>query len=157
MYFSPRKCFRNQILLDYSGWWPNQSCQILIFQSVYSGVSGKGSNFAIFSANRRWPLQLLYYRTTVMLCRAAPVQPRVWSYCLYGCFVMKMILQMNIVNLRFITSDEATDSEAAHKLQPSITPLHDVAWVEPQTIKQLRLQCKKTWIILLIYITLTPF
>ena len=54
-----------QILLDYLGRWRNQSYQIF-FQSVHSGVSGKGSNFAIFSANRRWPLQLLYYRTTVI-------------------------------------------------------------------------------------------
>ena len=52
-------------LLNYSGRWRNQSCQIF-FQSVHPGVSGKGSNFAIFSANRRWPLQLLYYLTTVM-------------------------------------------------------------------------------------------
>ena len=37
-----------------------------IFQSDHSGVSGKGSKFAIFSAKRRWPLQLLYYRTTVI-------------------------------------------------------------------------------------------
>ena len=65
MYLSPWKFFRNQILLDYLGRWRNQSCQIF-FQSVHSGVSGKGSNFAIFSANRRWPLQLLYYRTTVI-------------------------------------------------------------------------------------------
>ena len=67
MYLSSWKFFRNQILLDYSGRWRNQSCQIF-FQSVHPGVSGKGSNFAIFSANRRWPLQLLYYRTTVMSC-----------------------------------------------------------------------------------------
>ena len=66
MYLSPWKIFRNQILLDYLGRWRNQSCQIF-FQSVHSGVSGKGSNFAIFSANRRWPLQLLYYRTTVIV------------------------------------------------------------------------------------------
>ena len=65
MYLSPWKFFRNQILLDYLGQWRNQSCQIF-FQSVHPGVSGKGSNFAIFSANRRWPLQLLYYRTTVI-------------------------------------------------------------------------------------------
>ena len=65
MYLSPWKFFRNQILLDYSGRWRDQSCQIF-FQSVHPGVSGKGSNFAIFSTNRRWPLQLLYYRTTVM-------------------------------------------------------------------------------------------
>ena len=66
---SPWNFFRNQILLDYLGRWRNQSCQIL-FQSVHLGVSGKGSNFAIFSANRRWPLQLLYYRTTVtVICR----------------------------------------------------------------------------------------
>ena len=67
MYRSPWKFFRNQILLVYSGRWRNQSCQI-VFQSVHPGVSGKGSNFAIFSANRRWPLQLLYYRTTVINC-----------------------------------------------------------------------------------------
>ena len=65
MYLSPWKFFRNQILLDYLGRWRNQSCQIF-FQSVHSGVSGKGSKFAISSANRRWPLQQLYYRTTVM-------------------------------------------------------------------------------------------
>ena len=67
MYLSPWKFSRYQILLDYLGRWRNQSCQIF-FQSVHSGVSGKGSNFAIFSANRRWPLQLLllYYRTTVI-------------------------------------------------------------------------------------------
>ena len=65
MYLSPRKFIRNQILLDYLGRWLNQSCRIF-FQSVYSGVFGKGSNFAIFSANRTWPLQLLYYRTTVI-------------------------------------------------------------------------------------------
>ena len=64
MYLRPGKFFRNQILLDYSGRWRNQSCQKM-FQSVHSGVSGKGSNFAIFSVNRGWPLQLLYYRTTV--------------------------------------------------------------------------------------------
>ena len=39
---------------------------ITFFQSVHPGVSGKGSNFAIFLANRRWPLQLLYYRTNVI-------------------------------------------------------------------------------------------
>ena len=55
----------NQILLDCLGRWRNQSCQIF-FQSVHSGVAGTGSNFAIFSVNRRWPLQLLYYRTTVI-------------------------------------------------------------------------------------------
>ena len=60
MYLSPWKFFRNQILLDYLGRWR-------FFQSVHSGVSGKGSNFAIFSANRRWPLQLLYYHTTVII------------------------------------------------------------------------------------------
>ena len=65
MYLSPWKFFRNQILLDYLGRWRNQSCQIF-FQSVHSGVSGKGSKFAISSANRRWPLQPLYYRTTVI-------------------------------------------------------------------------------------------
>ena len=65
VYLSPGKFFRNQILLDYLGRWRNQSCQIF-FQSVYSGVSGKGSNFTIFSVNRGWPLQLLYYRTTVI-------------------------------------------------------------------------------------------
>ena len=37
---------QNQILLDYSGWWPNQSCQIF-FKSVDSDVFGKRSNFAI--------------------------------------------------------------------------------------------------------------
>ena len=65
MYLSPWKFFRNQILLDYLGRWRNQSCQIF-FQSVHSSVYGKASNFTIFSANRSWPLQLLYYRTTVM-------------------------------------------------------------------------------------------
>ena len=64
----PENFSENQILLDYLGRWRNQSCQIF-FQSVHSGVSGKGSNFAIFSANRRWPLQLLYYRTTVITNR----------------------------------------------------------------------------------------
>ena len=73
MYLSPWKFFRNQILLNYSGRWRNQSCQIF-FQSVHPGVSGKGSNFAIFSANRRWPLQLLYYRTTVMFILYSPNQ-----------------------------------------------------------------------------------
>ena len=66
VYLRPGKFFRNQILLDYSGRWRNQSCQIF-FQSVHSGVSGKGSNFAIFSVNHGWPLQLLYYRTTVII------------------------------------------------------------------------------------------
>ena len=75
MYLSPGKFFRNQILLDYLGRWRNQSCQIF-FQSVHSGVSGKGSNFAIFSANRRWPLQLLYYRTTVISLPGVSVLPR---------------------------------------------------------------------------------
>ena len=65
VYLRPEKFFRNQILLDYLGRWRNQSCQIC-FQSVYSDVFGKGSNFAIFSVNRGWPLQLLYYRTTVI-------------------------------------------------------------------------------------------
>ena len=65
MYLRPGKFFRNQILLDYLGRWRNQSCQIF-FQSVHSGVYCKGSNFAIFSVNRGWPLQLLYYRTTVI-------------------------------------------------------------------------------------------
>ena len=65
MYLRPRKFFRNQILLDYLGRLRNQSCQ-KNFQSVHSGVFGKGSNFGIFSANRSWPLQLLYYRTTVI-------------------------------------------------------------------------------------------
>ena len=67
MHFSFRKLVRNQILLDYLGWWRNQSCEIYVFQSVHSCVFDKGSNFAIFSANRRWSLQLLYYRTTFML------------------------------------------------------------------------------------------
>ena len=63
----PENFFRNQILLDYSGRWLHQSC-LIVFQSVHSDVSGKGSNFAIFfSANRSWPLQLLYYRTTVIM------------------------------------------------------------------------------------------
>ena len=35
-------------------------------QSVPSGVFGKGSHFAIFCANRRWPLQQFYHRTTVI-------------------------------------------------------------------------------------------
>ena len=65
MYFCSRKFFRNQILLDYLGRWGYQSGQIF-FQSVHSGGYGKGSNLAIFSVNRGWPLQLLYYRTTVM-------------------------------------------------------------------------------------------
>ena len=65
MYLRPWEFFRNQILLDYLGRWRNQSCQIF-FQSVHSGGFGKGSNFAIFSVNRGWPLQLLYYRTTVV-------------------------------------------------------------------------------------------
>ena len=45
-------------------------------------VSGKGSNFAIFSVNRGWPLQLLYYRTTVipasfaMWDKSSDVKPR---------------------------------------------------------------------------------
>ena len=32
MYLSPGKFFRNEILLDYSGRWPNQiqSCQIFV-------------------------------------------------------------------------------------------------------------------------------
>ena len=80
MYLSPWKFFRNQIFLDYSGRWRNQSCQIF-FQSVHSGVSGKGSKFAIFSANRRWPLQLLYYRTTV-ICECMSMnfqQPRFFT------------------------------------------------------------------------------
>ena len=67
MYLSPWKFFRNQILLDYLGRWRNQSC-LIFFRSVHSGVTGKGSNFAIFSANRSWPLLLLYYLTTVMSC-----------------------------------------------------------------------------------------
>ena len=54
IYLRPRKFFRNQILLDYLGRWCNQSCQIF-FQSVHSGVFGKGSNFAIFSVNPGWP------------------------------------------------------------------------------------------------------
>ena len=65
VYLRRGKFFRNQILLDYLGRWRNQSCQIF-FQSVHSDVFGKGSNFAIFSVNRGWPLQLLYYRTTVI-------------------------------------------------------------------------------------------
>ena len=65
VYLCPGKFFRNQILLGHLGRWRNQSCQIF-FQSVHSGVSGKGSNFGIFSVNRGWPLQLLYYRTTVI-------------------------------------------------------------------------------------------
>ena len=47
-----------------SGRWRNVLFQIF-FQSVHPGVSGKGSNFAIFSANRRWPLQLLYCDTHI--------------------------------------------------------------------------------------------
>ena len=66
VYIRPRKFFRNQILLDYLGRWRDQSCQIF-FHSVHSDVFGKGSNFVIFSVNRGWPLQLLYYRTTVIL------------------------------------------------------------------------------------------
>ena len=65
LYLRPGKFFRNQILLDCLCRWRNQSCQIF-FQSVHSGVAGKGSNFAIISVNRGWPLQLLYYRTTVI-------------------------------------------------------------------------------------------
>ena len=60
VYLCPGKFFRNQNLLDYSGQWHDWSCQIF-FHSVYSGVSGKGSDFAIFSVNRGWSLQLLYY------------------------------------------------------------------------------------------------
>ena len=52
MYLTPWKFFWNQILLDYLGRWRDQLYQIF-FQSVYSGVSGKGSNFAISSENRR--------------------------------------------------------------------------------------------------------
>ena len=52
VYLRPGKFFRNQILLDYLGQWRNQSCQIF-FQSVHSHVFGKGSNFGIFSVNRR--------------------------------------------------------------------------------------------------------
>ena len=81
MYRSPWKFFRNQILLVYSGRWRNQSCQIF-FQSVHPGVSGKGSNFAIFSANRRWPLQLLYYRTTVIHTKPHCVPNRRWIWWL---------------------------------------------------------------------------
>ena len=77
------KIFPKPILLDYLGQWRNQSCQIF-FQSVYSGVFGKGSNFAIFSANRRWPLQLLYYRTTVIgylgRMQLAILAPPFWVY-----------------------------------------------------------------------------
>ena len=65
MYLRPGKCSRNQILLDYLGWWYNQSCQIL-FKSVDSDVIGKKSNFAIFSANRGCKLQLLYYQNIVI-------------------------------------------------------------------------------------------
>ena len=72
MYLRPQKFFRNQILLDFLGWWDNQSCQIF-FQSVYSGVFGEGSNIAIFSANRGWSLQLLYYRTTVIKLKSLRV------------------------------------------------------------------------------------
>ena len=61
MYLRPGKFFRNQISLDCLGRWRNQSCQIF-FQLVHSDVFGKGSNFAIFSVNHGWPLQLLYYR-----------------------------------------------------------------------------------------------
>ena len=78
MYLSPRKFLRNQILLDYLGRWRNQSCQIF-FQSVHSGVFGNWSNFAIFSANRRWPLQLLYYRTTVIVRRQLKQSESQWS------------------------------------------------------------------------------
>ena len=79
MYRSPWKFFRNQILLVYSGRWRNQSCQIF-FQSVHPGVSGKGSNFAIFSANRRWPLQLLYYRTTVIHIQKSDIMLAEWMW-----------------------------------------------------------------------------
>ena len=65
VYLRPGKFFRNQNLLDCLGRWRYQSCQIL-FQSVHSDVFGKGSNFVIFSVNHGWPLQLLYYRTTVI-------------------------------------------------------------------------------------------
>ena len=80
MYLSPWKFFRNQILLDYLGRWRDQSCQIF-FHSVHSGVSGTGSNFAIFSANRRWPLQLLYYRTTVIIMECWKLRriPNCWK------------------------------------------------------------------------------
>ena len=105
MYLSPWKFFRNQILLDYLGRWRNQSCQIF-FQSVHSGVSGKGSKFAISSANRRWPLQLLYYRTTVIILYSQVAskhanimlhhggvdqtrdQPQIKHYMLFICFIM---------------------------------------------------------------------
>ena len=38
--------------------------------SFYSNAFGKGSNFAIFRANRRWSLQLLYYPYCDMDCMA---------------------------------------------------------------------------------------
>ena len=63
VYLRPGKFFRNQILIDCR--WRNQSCQIF-FQSVCWDVYSKGSHFAIFSVNQGWPLQLLYYRTTVI-------------------------------------------------------------------------------------------
>ena len=70
VYLRPGKFVRNQILLDCLclGRWLNQSCQIF-FQSVHSDVFGKGFNFAIFSVNHGCPLQLLYYRTTVISIR----------------------------------------------------------------------------------------
>ena len=65
VYLRPGKFFRNQFLPDCLGRWRNQTCQIF-FQLVHSDVFGKRSNVAIFGVNHGWPLQLLYYRTTVM-------------------------------------------------------------------------------------------
>ena len=85
------KIFRDQILLDYLGRWRYQSHEIF-FQSVHPGVSGKRSNFAMFSVNRGWPLQLLYYRTTVMTTvvpsRMLQRSRAILNTCTNSCFSM---------------------------------------------------------------------
>ena len=74
MYLSPWKFFRTQISLDFLGRWRYQSCRIF-FESVHSGVSGKGSNFAIFSANR---IQMA--NTTVVLPYTLQLRFKSWDF-----------------------------------------------------------------------------
>ena len=58
---------QNQILLDYSGWWHNQSCQI-VFKSVDPDVFGKRWKTLQFLVQTvgTHALRLLYYRNNLL-------------------------------------------------------------------------------------------
>ena len=146
MYLSPWKFFQNQILLDYLGRWRNQSCQIF-FQSVHSGVSGKGSKFAIFSANRRWPLQLLYYRTTVMRFQFSKL---VWRKII----MTSRLFVSTDLHIQFAQFDKDGDGLiTSHELTQVMTSLRlDVKSDEIKKILQkIDLSRKHCWISTCIY------